>query len=358
MPVAHTIDLRVLAPHNPTMSLGLSMWAGVTLVASLGGFSGIYDDQAWTNALYSTGRERVFLHNVFIGTGANSNYVSTIYGNAEWSIDPRRRQLVLEKLANWAGSPHSATASNAVDPTPLPRHVYGMYVEIPDVDEIHLFNGANGPAGHPNDHWAYHVTSRTYTLQQSAGQTPFAVMHEGAAAWSSGRQRIVYYLGENNETWLYDRAANAWSQLSSGGDPGQLMGARAQYIPDIGAVVLFGGGTYPNGGNRFWALFDSASQWVDISTGTLPSSRRHMAFSYDTIAKRALIAGGEAVENGTALTDTWAWNPVTRLCTQLTVTGSYGAPGQSTAAFHARENLHVFHGANSWYLIRPDWTGT
>ncbi len=346
------------------IALPTNQWVEQTpTVQPLPGFQPNYRDDSWTSMIYSQRLGRVVLKNGFDGGSPNcgGSHSDTIYANTVWSYDVASDVIRMEKVSNWEGNPATACPENSSDPTPIPRHPYAMWVEIPELDRIDLFNGANSgsPGGHPNDHWSWSPTTKRWTERVNRANTPWAVAHEGCSAYDTDAKRVVYYLGEQSQTWLYNPTTNGWSQVSGGGTPGAKMGCRMQWDPVRKRVYMFGGGSYPNGDNELWEWSTTTARWtLKTPSGQAPATRKMHCFAYDSRHDVFLIAGGQAAEGGTSRSDTWLYVPSTNAYQQLSPSAGYGGLGQVGCAYDPVENVFVMTGRSDWWLYRYSDTGT
>jgi len=104
----------------------------------------------------------------------------------------------------------------------------------------------NGPCP-LDDLWSFDLATNQWT-QRAATLRP-AARQWYAMAFDSARRRLVLFGGSGSrgsldDTWEYDPATNAWTQLAPRGDaPAPRSRHEAAFVPDLRSVFFFGGRT-------------------------------------------------------------------------------------------------------------------
>ena len=126
------------------------------------------------------------------------------------------------------------------------------------------------------------------------------------------------------------------------------------FAPTIGQLVVFGGSSWSSGLRRETHLFDPVKDtWTKLpvqSTG--PSARALARMVWDTDLGRIVLFGGRD-SSGTALQDTWSFDPATRTWT-VAMNAATGADGARTTTVTARDNADCTGGsatANAAYTV-------
>lgn len=236
--------------------------------------------------------------------------------------------------------------------------------------DMYVFGGA-ASSGRLNDLWRFDGTSWTLMTPDGAPSSPPARSQAGVT-WDFGRGRLVVFGGADaaggrfGDTWEWDPATNAWSNVTPAGpSPSPRNFTAITFDPRTGRTLLFGGldanGTHLN---DTWA-FDGSS-WTQLSpAGALPPVRRqhHLVTRLD-FADVVLFGGQDATLSSPSnwRVDTWIWDgsawtqvPTTTrpngqvandaaydlIRQRIVLTGGNGTGGQpvgTTAEFDSRTN--------------------
>jgi N-acetylneuraminic acid mutarotase len=205
-----------------------------------------------------------------------------------------------------------------------------------------------------SDTWGYDPAANAWTELGFTGATPDA-RFDSVMAWDSNDGKVYLFGGQNqttyfNDIWGYDSKSDAWIYL---GPPGTLPPARSgcmmAYDSPGRRVILFGGASYPAGcSSETWAFDGGTSAWTNLNpSGTLPPARYQGAMVYDANSGRVILFGG--TDGSTSLNDTWAYDPVANAWTDLSPSGAL-PPARSMfgmAYDSSKERVVVFGGLNS-----------
>jgi hypothetical protein len=200
-------------------------------------------------------------------------------------------------------------------------------------------------------------------------------------AYDAGRGRLVLFGGYSaagflNETWEYNGATGAWTQVLTGAAPTPRAGSAMAYDAALGKLVLFGGvDANLNALNDTWTY--NGTSWTLLCSACAPSARAAHGMAYDP-AGRVLLFGGANTHvdlnagggtgtdtvrhndvwafNGTAWTQLWADNPTT---------GPDKRAGMAVAFDIQRARLVVISGlsaltleSDTWLFDGAGWTAT
>ena len=245
---------------------------------------------------------------------------------------------------------------------PDARAGQGMVYQSP-TGLLIMFGGIpGGGAGAFNDTWAYSPIANTWTQLKPSGALPTARLnHAMALDPDTGRVIMFGGLGDDgvlNDTWAYDPAANAWTNLSPTGTmPSPRAGHSMAYDPATQRLIMFGGFDESGGRlNETWAYDPTANTWTKLSpSGKLPAGRDAHSMVYDPSSGLMIVFGGE-YDHGN-LNDTWAYDPVTDSWTGLSPSGSL--PGErfgSAMAYDLSDGrLIMFGGFNDTHAFNDTW---
>jgi N-acetylneuraminic acid mutarotase len=240
--------------------------------------------------------------------------------------------------------------------------------------KVVLFGGATEHSRF-GDTWAYDPAANAWIELDPDGELPSA--RDGHAMVYDPRDGIVILFGgwdgstDLNDTWTYDLAANAWTELDPVGDiPAARSYHSLVYDSRHGQVILFGGAAEDWGFNDTWTYDLAANAWTELDPiGDLPSARGFSAMAYDSASGRALLFGGWDYESYLDVHDTWAYDLIASTWTELDPDGELppGREGQSLV-YDSRDRRVILFGGwgedgvylnDTWAYdpMRNSWTG-
>jgi hypothetical protein len=181
------------------------------------------------------------------------------------------------------------------------------------------------------DTWTYDV--RSNSLRESAETETPPQLTGYAAAYDDALGKVLVFgfpmYAESVETWTYDPATGSWADLHPAVSPPALQGAGMAYYPGLDSVVLFGGTDRSSAAARLWVYDAAANTWTELKTEDGPSARVDAAMAYDEKSARLLVFGGMEVlqpdpesevtlaPGPGLLADTWAYDAKTNAWTRL-----------------------------------------
>ena len=168
-----------------------------------------------------------------------------------------------------------------------------------------------------------------------------------AAAFDEDRKVFVMFGGAvmasmrgqaqpSQETWEWNPVDGRWSnRTGTGASPSSRSGAAMVYLSEQKKFLLFGG----RAGSGFnyedtWSWDPATGAWTDLTTsGDHPSVRGQHAMAYEKSTKKVLLFGGArgtssyytGAEASVSLGDTWEWDPATATWSARSVTGGPSA---------------------------------
>jgi hypothetical protein len=171
----------------------------------------------------------------------------------------------------WAYDYETNTWTERHPPVSPSPHQWSALVYVPAIDRTILFGGIKPDGSLLNDTWAYDYRHDRWTnLQPENPPTP-RMMHY--MAFEPATNRLVMFGGflaayaqPTNDTWIYDVAANRWSQVFPKDSPTP----RAMHVMSRtnGPVVLFGGGSdQPHLTNETFLYRSLANEWKQVAVG-------------------------------------------------------------------------------------------
>jgi hypothetical protein len=197
--------------------------------------------------------------------------------------------------------------------------------------QLFVFGGTDSKtAASYNDLSAYSTITNAWTLLQPDGQVP-PPRYGAGAVWDTTLNIMLVFGGMTgagrwarfyNDLWAYLPASNAWLLLSANGAPdAPSPRAHAAVAWDLAnnRLLLFAGQTNdsytPGLTNDLWAytFTGAAGSWSNLSPNdpsrNLPPPRQWASIAWDQPAGVLRMFGGKNVGSG-AMSDTWAWSPL------------------------------------------------
>ncbi|MES2213637.1 MAG: hypothetical protein V4473_02250 [Patescibacteria group bacterium] len=156
----------------------------------------------------------------------------------------------------------------------------------------------------------------------------------GAAAYDPINHKLVMHPGNDGSykaMSVYSPSTGTVSSQTVTGtapaNPG-LDNLSMVFNPDDGLIYVYGGGSADiytiNAATNVWAKLTTTCTGADCS-GAAPAARRAAGFAYSTTDHVFLMMGGVTgnICSGTARTETWKFDPVTLVWTELSPSGTY-----------------------------------
>jgi len=234
--------------------------------------------------------------------------------------------------------------------------------------------------------WAYDPAANTWTELKPSGTVPPA-RQAHAMAYDPVTQHMILFGGRDDargsdanvltDTWAYDPAANAWTELTPSGTVPVVAGCRAASDPSTGLMVMFGGGDYNGPLNDTWAYDPTGNTWTELDPkGTLPKPRYGSGMAYDSSSQQVIMFGGSVLDGSKYFDDTWAYDPVANTWTDLDPSGTLPEARSSFGMVYdyASQRVIMFGGsvadgskyfddtwaydpvANTWTELQPSGT--
>ena len=181
-----------------------------------------------------------------------------------------------------------------------------------------LFGGLDGDWTAFNDTWVYDVAANAWTDLQPAGELPPARGFHALAVHSA--TGLVYLFGgyfdrtSQDDLWVYDPTVNEWTELHPTGDaPGPREGHSLVYDPTTDNLILFGGSDRQQDAhlNDLWAYDPISNTWAELKPeGDLPPARQGHSMVYDNELGRLILFAGVGWHDTGFFNDLWAYDPI------------------------------------------------
>lgn len=211
------------------------------------------------------------------------------------------------------------TIDVAPGPAPLPR-ARSRAIWDEALSRFVLFGGRHrvGTAGDYtflNDVWAFDPATRAWTelSPQGAPGAPSGRMNHTMDAQPEANRFIVHAGGTtdftafvvNNETWSFDLATNAWTQIGFGGPPAARLFHMSALDRAANRLVIFSGGDAGAFQGPFlidtWSLDLATDTWTSLDSPAVPPARIKGEMVWDEAGNRMILFAGH---DGTDLGNT------------------------------------------------------
>lgn len=233
--------------------------------------------------------------------------------------------------SNWAQSPLSPGCAYPCSFVPPAREGAAMAYEAV-TSSIILFGGwdPDGSAGPLNDTWSWDGSAWSQLVSPGCisacpssppGRTGATMAYDAASSvvmLFGGRDPVAnFYL---NDTWIWN--GSAWSprllpvcvEVCPSNPPARGDASMA-YDSSTGAVILFGGATYPGSACSCFHYLDDTwswdgSIWNQLAPASSPSARGGAGMADDGATGTAMLFGGfgGCPSSCPLLDDTWTWD--------------------------------------------------
>jgi N-acetylneuraminic acid mutarotase len=243
---------------------------------------------------------------------------------------------------------------------PAARALHSV-VYLPDTGRLLMFGGYNGSV-YLGDTWAYDIVADSWTNLGPSGSVPEA--RDGHSLVYDSSNKKVYLFGgwngarEFNDTWVYDPAANTWTELRPAGAVPAARDSQAMvFEPKTGKVFLFGGWSQTTDFGDTWIYDPAANTWTDADpAGEGPSSRALSQMACEASTGNVILFGGGTSGN-VATADMWVYDPAANTWAQIAPAGALPAARSGHAlAYDSGKGLFLFGGADRGVFFNDVWT--
>jgi len=238
---------------------------------------------------------------------------------------------------------------------PSARCFHAMVYD-PENGNVVLFGGLDA-SNNLQDTWVYNVAANTWT--QKSPVTKPSARHAHAMVYDPDTKRIILFGGgtgsNNDETWVYDVTVNTWSKKSPSTKPSARHAHGMVYDTANNKVVLFGGFDGSTEEQDTWMYDVTGNIWSKKSPSTKPSGRRSHAMAYDPVNEKVVLFGGGGTSG--LLDDTWVYDYTTNTWTNKTTSADKPpAGGYSGMVYDSASNTIVlFRGDGSTQRFDDTW---
>jgi len=269
-----------------------------------------------------------------------------------------------------AGAPDETVSWTIMNPitSPDPRFTQGLVYD--SMQSRFIMHGGFADLEALNETWSYDPGSNLWT---NLFPDPHPWAFRGSAfAYDSHAQRsllfgtgALYYAPGVNETWAYDSALNAWTNLSSSNAPSARFLCSMVYDVQSDKMILFGGvryeGAYAFVYNQTYSFDYDTNNWTDMSPVYSPAARYSHSLVYDTLSDRVILFGGfwehpMKLQPDIWFNDTWTYDYDSNTWTNVTPTAGPSARMSAAATYDPlADRMVMFGGRNPTDLFDDTW---
>lgn len=231
------------------------------------------------------------------------------------------------------------------NPTPEPRSTHNAVYD-PTTHQLLIWSGRLGNVFY-NDVWAFDLTEDSWSPLEPNGPKPNP-RYGTAAIFDPLAGQLLNFAGFTDEgrfgdTWTFDPATTTWTDLGLTAHPGRRCLHTASYDPLAHRMIIYGGQRSGALGD-LWALDLNSYIWTELTPISNPEGRTFPASVYDEHAQRFIIFGGGGA-NGLKYGDTWAFDFATGAWEEIAPAGATPiARNGASGVYIERENRALFFG--------------
>ena len=185
-----------------------------------------------------------------------------------------------------------------------------------------VFSGYSATLTHLNELYIYSPGMNAWSLIPVSGSWP-AARKDASMVWVPSLNKMLLYGGNNgsgavnrfNDLWLLSinvaAVSATWTQLTPGGaTPPKQSAPCIGYDAGARRLLLFGGQTQDSASvaTTYQYLVDTNVWQLDTPTGTVPSGRSFSNCTWDPVASRLVLYGGQE-SGGSPIAGTYAYDP-------------------------------------------------
>lgn len=266
------------------------------------------------------------------------------------AVGPDATQVVIEQggLAATIAAGDSSTFTATLAPTNGGLKAVVLRIGSDDADESPYDITLGG-----------HTTPNTYRLIEPVEAAPsgrfnatLEDLRDGRLLLFGGRNAAGVWLAD---TWIFDVASSTWTQLAPDMAP-PARNAHGMALVAAGTVVLFGGTSSMGGGplGDTWIFDVAAEQWSQFGPPTSPPPR----FQHGMVAigdSRILMHGGRTAAGG-ELGDTWIFDGAAGTWTNAAPAGAPTTDSAFALAFDGDDSVTRFGGFQANNPLDQTWT--
>lgn len=197
---------------------------------------------------------------------------------------------------------------SSIAATPVASGLWGSVLTFDPVGKRFILHGGNTyPTGAViNDTFSYDLATNTWSTLVTTGDAP-PLRYCHCAAYLPAQRQVLIVGGRDananvNSAFTLSLETNTW-QAVTGPTPTGAIGCNAHFLPKLGKAIVFGGDG-PSGVNaNTWSYDPAARAFTQLMPATNAPARRDAMAAYDPIQERYLLYGGAERIRSTYLDD-------------------------------------------------------
>jgi galactose oxidase-like protein len=274
-------------------------------------------ERGWNRGIYNPVDRTIVHYEGFI----DAQHPYTIYSNSIWAYDFVSNQFTVKTVSPWHGGTSPSDWYLVASCTlpcesvhPFDRHPYGGLVYDTQDNVMVLFGGVNAESGKYDfdDTWAYSVATNSWTNMNPVIHP--AAREEHCMAYAPTTNQAILFKGSCSacsDVWAYSYTTNTWTRKDYTGQvlPSDRRTHSMVWVPSLNRIMLYGGKDDVNFLGDTWMYDPVNNVWTNVTPTFSPPPRLSAGLAYDTRNRVVLMYGGY----GTAaeLNDTWVYHPDT-----------------------------------------------
>jgi hypothetical protein len=254
--------------------------------------------------------------------------------------------------------PTVATPAHVAHLNPSPRSEISLAYDS-KTDQVLFFGGVDVDpcwADCPSllwDTWIYDVAANTWTqVEPPSAPTP---RDNTAVAYDAESDRIILYAGAVSDgkifdyaprdTWVFDMKTKTWTQMKSQG-PAYSFGHSMVYDSESDCMIIFGGVNVDAklAMNDTWAYDYNTDTWTEMKPAVRPPARNFQSMVYDSKADRVIMWGGGAWTDAESDKSLWVYDYNTDTWEERKPSGGPSVRSFQNMAYDSKADRIILYG--------------
>jgi N-acetylneuraminic acid mutarotase len=141
---------------------------------------------------------------------------------------------------------------------------------------------------------------------------------ESQSIMFGGRAEGLIGLKYFDDLWAFDSVAQTWARIETADRPGGRLSPGMVYDPVHHQIILFGGNDKQDRLGDTWVYSISDNHWEEVTPENGPPPRSDGGMVYDEENQIVILFGGYCQEESRSLCDdTWSYDPITNIWTEM-----------------------------------------
>ena len=252
--------------------------------------------------------------------------------------------------------PPTAAPAQGVQLNPSPRAEISLAYDS-KTNQVLFFGGMDKdpcwkdcPLPFFGDTWIYDVAANSWTeVKTPSAPDP---RDNTALTYDVESDRIILYSGAISaanyaprDTWAFDMNTKTWTQMKSQGPPYHF-GHSMVYDSESDRMILFGGYNIDDNVviNDTWAYDYNTDTWTEMKPAISPPGRNFQSMVYDSKADRVIMWGGEGMKDADFDKSLWAYDYNTDTWEERKPTGGPSFRWFHNMAYDSKADRTILYG--------------